>query len=115
MALTIKDLFATVIAAGAAYIAYANINGISIPMFENPRVGITVMLIAGLLTCAATGTPINEANKNIYIAISSALGVLAFLIFLWGVVTGNRAAITVMGIDIVLLWAITTFRHLFKL
>lgn len=115
MSLTIKDLIATIIAAGVGYTTYANINGISVPMFQNPRVGVFILLVVGIFSCAMTGTPVNEANKSMFITIASILGASAFVIFLWGVISGNRLAITLMGIDILALWAITTLRHLLKL
>ncbi len=114
MSLSIKDIIATIVTVGIAYVSYLTYQGVEFPITQNMRVWISIMFVAGLAVCAMTGTPVDQVKKNAMITIASVLGVLAMVIFLWGLITGSKTAVIIMGVDIIALWGVSTLRHMFS-
>jgi hypothetical protein len=103
MTLTWKDLITTLLAGGAigVYFLFTNNAG-------GYRIPILLLTFIGIAMCALSeGT---KGNK-VYIGIASALGILALVLAVYGLVTGAKIAFILLVGTILLLWLISTIRH----
>jgi hypothetical protein len=111
MGLTWKDLITTILAAGVFGIYYAMGKGIDLPVISGYRSAILVLGILGIAMCALSGGGGTAGGFNPFIAIISALGFAAFLLIIYGLITGAKIAFVLLSFTILAMWALATFRH----
>ena len=109
MALTWKDLITTILAAAVFGLYYAMSKGMSIPLVSGYRSAILVLLIVGMSMCAFSSANISQGNM--FIKVASILGIVAFALIIYGLITGAKIAFTLLTAIILLLWLIATMRH----
>ncbi len=109
MSLSWKDGVTTVLAALTGYVYWASANGKSLPWTDHPRWMIIILAIIGFSMCAlSTGATVGQ---NMYTTTAGILGVVSFLLIVYGLVTGSATSAHYLAIAILALWAIATLRH----
>ena len=111
MSLSWKDAAATFIVVTAAAITYAKVKGWQWPLVGSWRGATLVLLLLGLGACIVIGSG-TVPVKNSWTTAAAALGGLAFVLAILGVITGSKLAFFMHAADIFILWAVTTFRHI---
>jgi len=111
--LTIKDLVATLFAAATVGLYYAKDRAINLPLLNSNRASLIIVLILGLAVCAFSSTLNPNSWSNPWIIFAAVLGGLALLVAVIGLVTGAKVWFTSLVVIVVVLWLITTVRHLF--
>jgi hypothetical protein len=107
MALTRKDLIATVLTALAVFVFFATHEGWNVWLVgDSHRWAAGAIMLLGALTCGQ-GSPGNGALTKILATLGIVAGVLAVL----AIATGSLTPLSLLTVDIVLLWAVSTLRH----
>jgi hypothetical protein len=104
-----KDLTATLLTALAVLVFAATHEAWSIWLVgDSHRLAAGAILMLGIGTCAQ-----GEARKPGSARLLAALGVTALVLGAIAIATGSLTLLSLLVADIVLLWALTTTRHLF--
>jgi hypothetical protein len=107
MALTRKDLAATVLTALAVLTFAATHEGWNVWLIGGShRWAAGAIVVLGAFTCGL-GSPGKDAATKLLAALGIAAGALAVL----ALVTGSLTALSLLTADIVLLWAASMVRH----
>lgn len=107
MALTRKDLAATVLTALAVLTFAATHEGWNVWLIGGShRWAAGTMLVLGVFTCGL-GSPGKDAATKVLGVLGFAAGALAVL----ALVTGSLTVLSLLTVDIVLLWAASMVRH----
>lgn len=107
MTLTRRDLAATVLTGLVVLTFAAAHKGWDVWLVgDSYRWATAVILVLGVATCAL-GSPPEGANAKML----ATLGVLALVLGVLALVTGSLTALSFLVLDIVVLWAASTFRH----
>jgi hypothetical protein len=105
--LTRQDLEATALTALAALAFAATHQGWNVWLIGGShRWAAGAVLVLGAFTCGL-GSPSKDTATWILAALGIAAGVLGVI----ALITGSLTALSFLTIDIVLLWAASTFRH----
>jgi len=107
MALTWKDLIATVLAAGVLALAYVKFQGWQ-SWATAPRLGIVALALIGIGMCTLSSPAAGMGGWNVFL---SGLGVVALLIIVAGLILGQPWLYYALAGDIVVLWLLSTTRH----
>lgn len=116
MTLTVKDLFATLLAGGILGLWYVVNQGLNLPVVSGwgYRGGILLLAVAGIVMCAlATGA--TSQPTGLFKFVASALGIAAVGLIIYGLIVGTKTALILVAGVILALWVISTVRHLFGL
>ena len=106
-----KDLIGTIGTGIVAMIGYLNYKGLNITLISNNRWASAIMLVIGLVTCALSGR-VDNGLTGTYMSIMGAMGFITMLLGILGIITGNRSVVLAMVLAIILLWIITTLKHI---
>jgi hypothetical protein len=107
MALDRKDLAATGLTALAVSTFAATHQGWDVWLVgDSRRWAAVVISVIGLVACGL-GSPGKDAATLILVALGTAAGVLAAV----AIVTGSLTALSLLTLDIVVLWAASLARH----
>lgn len=113
MNLSIKDLKETILAVLAAGLYYAKMNNINLPIITSGyRIPIIILGAIGIVMCTVSGGGNPSTSGSIINTIISAAGVLAFIIIVYGVISGAKIAFTLLTIILLGMWLVSTLRHL---
>ena len=108
MALGRKDVSATVLTVLAVGAFAANHQGWGVPLVgDSVRWAAGAVILLGVLTCGR-GSPRNDAASK-WLGV---LGALALGLAVFAIVSGSLTVLSLLVVDIVLLWAGATMRHL---
>lgn len=110
MALSLKDLYTTLLATGVIGYIYAVMQQLHVPFVSNYRIGILLLAFAGILMCATGADPTLTGGWK---TVAGGLGMLAFVLTIAGLILGTQTALYALAAVIILLWALSTARHLF--
>jgi hypothetical protein len=107
MALTRKDLAATGLTTQVVLTYLATHRGWAVPLVgDSHRWAAGVILLLGILTCGQ-GSPSRSAVSM----LCGALGALALILAIVALVTASLTPLSLLVVDIVVLWAVSTFAH----
>jgi len=107
MALTRKDLSATLLTALVVLTYAATHEGWGVPLVGDSRRWATgVILLLGIAACGH-GSKVTGATMTLFALLGSLAAALAVLA-LW---TGSLTPLSLLVADVVLLWALSTVRH----
>lgn len=107
MTLTRNDAAAAALTALVVLVFVATHEGWDLPLVgDSHRWAAGVIAVLGIATCGL-GTP----DKGAATTLLAALGVLALPLAVLALVTGSLTPLSLLVVDIVLLWALSTLRH----
>jgi hypothetical protein len=107
MALTRKDLVATVLTALAVVVFAATHEGWNLWLVgDSHRWAAGVITLLGMLTCGL-GSP----GRGALTRVLATLGVAALVLAVAAFVSGSLTVLSLLVVDIVVLWALSLVRH----
>ena len=106
MRLTRRDGVATVMAGLVASVALAVTRSWDWPMLGSYRAGVI-----GWSMCIVGSSRTTYSFKGPFVVLASALGGLALLLVIVGLVTGTETPFLLLAVVIEILWLATTLRH----
>jgi hypothetical protein len=107
MGLTRKDLAAAVLTGLAAFVFLATHEGWNVWLVGGShRWAAAAITLLGGFTCGL-GSPGRDTLTKMLAALGIAAGVLSIL----AIATGSLTPLSLLTIDVVLLWAVSTLRH----
>jgi hypothetical protein len=107
MGLTRKDLSATVLTALAVLVFAATHEGWNVWLIGGShRWAAGAIALLGVFTCGL-GSP----GKDTATKVLAVLGIAAFVLAVLALVTGSLTPLSLLTLDIVLLWAASMIRH----
>jgi len=105
MILTRKDVVATGLTGLAVFVFVATHEAWNVPLVgDSHRWAAAVIMALGIGACSVGAKRVNSALFGV-------LGAAAFVFGLLALVTGWLTALSLLVADMVVMWAITTFRH----
>jgi hypothetical protein len=108
MRLTVKDAFAAGLTALVVLVFLATHEGWGIPLVGGShRWAAGAIMLLGIGTCGL-GSP----EKGRLSKLLATLGILAFALAVVALATGSLTPLSLLVLDIVVLWAVSTQRHL---
>lgn len=109
MTLTRKDAAATALTALVVLAFLAAHEGWGVPLVgDSRRWTAGVILLLGALTCGL-GSP--ASSRGLMMKTCATLGVAALVLAVLTIVTASLTALSLLTLDVVVLWAISTLRH----
>ncbi len=115
MHLSTRDLLATVLVGVAVVLYGAWLVGVAIPWFTDPSTVALGVLVLGIGASVSAVVPAFAEllhGSRAYMAAASAFGLVAFLAGLWAVAAKEPIGLAVLMAAILVLWAMSTWRHL---
>jgi hypothetical protein len=107
MTLTRKDVAATVLTALAVLVFLATHEGWGVPLAgDSHRFAAGAIFLLGSLTCGLGSPGKDGATKLLAI-----FGVAALVLAVLAVATGSLTPLSLLVVDMVALWAVSTLRH----
>lgn len=110
MAITIKDFLATILAGISAYIYYAQLNAIALPLVDSQRATILALAILGMIVCEY-GIP-SKYKISLPQTLLNVAGITLVLLTFISLISGKATINTYLTGVIISIWAIATFRHM---
>jgi hypothetical protein len=108
MTLSRKDLVATALTAVAVLAFLATHEGWNVWLVgDSYRWAAGVVVALGLVTCGLGSPGRGKATR-----LLATLGVLALILAVLALATGSLTPLSLLVVDIVVLWAVSTLRHL---
>lgn len=110
-----RDSIATLLVALAVVIYGAWALGLAIPALttvEVIAVGILVLGVGASISAVVPGFGELLHGSRTYLAATSLLGILALAGGIYAILTGEAIALAVLALATVILWALSTARHL---
>jgi hypothetical protein len=111
MRLTWRDGVATVLAGLVVAVALAVTRSWDWPLLGPYRAGVAALGAIGWSMCILGGPRTASSFKGPFVVFASALGGLALLLVIVGLVTGTQGPFIWLAVDIEVLWATTTLHH----
>ncbi len=114
MTLSWRDAIATLLVALGVVIYAAFALGQAIPGLESVAaiaIGILVLGIAASVSAVVPGFGALLHGSRMYVAGTSALGLIALGAGLYAIANGESAALAILALATVVLWALSTARH----
>jgi hypothetical protein len=115
MSLSWRDSIATILVAIGVVVYGAWVVGSEIPGFSEPAgvaIGVLVLGVAASISAVVPGFSELLRGSKLYLAAASALGVVALGAGVWTIAAGGAAAgLAVLVLATVVLWAMSTMRH----
>jgi hypothetical protein len=107
MALSRKDVAAAVLTSLVVLVFAATYQGWSVPLVgDSHRWAAGVILLLGMITCSLGAPTSSNVSKALGV-----LGVLAAVLGIWALITGSLVALSLLVIDVVVLFATATALH----
>ncbi len=107
MALTRKDLTATLLTALVVLVFFATHEGWNVWLVgDSHRWAAGAIMLLGSMTCGL-GSP----SKGRITKVLASLGAAALVLAVLALATGSLTPLSLLVVDVVVLWAISTFRH----
>ena len=107
MALTRKDLTATLLTALVVLVFAATHEGWNVWLVGGShRWAAAAIFLLGSMTCGLGSPSKDRATKFL-----AALGIAALVLAVVAIATGSLTPLSLLVVDIVALWAVSTFRH----
>lgn len=107
MTLGRKDVAAAALTALAVCTFFATHEGWNVWLVgDSHRWAAGVILLLGILTCSLGSPGHGRATR-----VLATLGVLALVLAVVALVTGSLTPLSLLVVDIVVLWAVSTLRH----
>ena len=109
MALTVKDLYATLFVAAGILLAVSVVEGWGWPMMNGVRMGIVALLLFGSFACTASGwaTP-NVKFTGPFMIGAILVGAVTLIAAVIGLFTDTMVFLEIVMAGLVVLWLITT-------
>ena len=110
-----RDVFATVLIGVAVLLYMAWAAGVAIPWLADVKpVALAVLLlgVAASMSAVVPGWDDLVHDWRLYFGAASLVGLVALIAGLWAIVAGEPAALGLMVLMTVVLWAMSTFRHI---
>jgi hypothetical protein len=110
-----RDVFATVLIGVAVLLYMAWAAGVAIPWLADVKpVALLVLLlgVAASMSAVIPGWDELVHEWRLYFAAASVVGLVALVAGVWAIVAGEPAALGLMVLVTVVLWAMSTFRHI---
>ena len=105
MTLTRKDAVATGLTGLAVFVFLATHQAWNVPLVgDSHRWAAAVIMALGIGACSVGATRVNSALFGV-------LGGAAFVFGVLALVTGSLTPLSLLVADMVVMWALTTFRH----
>jgi hypothetical protein len=111
MRLTWRDGVATVLAGLVVAVALAVTRSWDWPLLGSYRAGVAALGVIGWSMCILGGPRTASSFKGPFVVFASALGGLALVLVIVGLVTGTQGPFIWLAVDIEVLWATTTLHH----
>jgi hypothetical protein len=116
MKLTYRDAITTVLASLVVAVTLAVTQGWAWPLLGNPRAGIVAVAILGIAMCSIGTRSEDMATMEAFVhhpgmIVASALGAVALLLLIAGLIVGTETMLIPISGLLVLLWAVATIRH----
>jgi hypothetical protein len=111
MRLTWRDGVETVMAGLVVAVALAVTRSWDWPMLGSYRAGVGVLGVIGWSMCILGSSRTKSSFKDPFVVFASALGGLALVLVIVGLVTGTETPFLLLAVVIEILWTATTFRH----
>lgn len=110
-----KDIIATIVAIVVAFVMYAKLKGMDVPMLGSYRSAAIVLLILGIILCAMGSRPAAGQSfwSNPLTAVISILGIISLIAAIIAIAGNSRPAFISFASITLLMWLITTTKHLF--
>jgi|SRR5579872_1003650 len=109
MALTRKDLYATLLVAAGILLAVSVVEGWGWPLMNGVRMGIVALLLFGTFACAASGWATPDVKFTGPFMIAAVLvGALTVIAAVVGLFANTVVFLEIVMAGLVLLWLITT-------
>jgi hypothetical protein len=114
MNFTWKDIITTILVGGIAWVNYMMIKGVNLPILTNQRWGILLLGIVGIIMCALGSPPavVGSSESAPWMTAAGVLGVISLILIVVGLITGNRTIFVLLSGTILLLWLVSTTRHM---
>lgn len=111
MGVTRKDVTATLLTLLVVLVFLATYEGWSVPLVgDSQRWATGVIALLGMATCSL-GSPSQGLAKDTATKLLAALGITAVVLTVLALWTGSLVPLALLVTDIVVLWAVSTFRH----
>ena len=110
-----RDVFATVLIGIAVLLYMAWAAGAAIPWLADVQpVALFVLLlgVAASVSAVVPGWDELVHDWRLYFGAASVVGLVALIAGVWAIVAGEPAALGVLVVLTVVLWAMSTFRHI---
>lgn len=105
--MTRKDLTATVLTGLTVAVFFATREGWNVWLIgDSHRWAAGAILVLGMLACSQASPGERRMNRTL-----AMLGILALVLAILSLATGSLAALSLLVVDTVLLWAGSTLRH----
>ncbi len=115
MALTRKDLYATVFVAAGLLLALSVTQSWGWPLMSGVRMGILALGLTGMVACSASGWATDKVCfTSPFTIIGIVVGVIALGAAVIGLFANTMPYLVVMMAAIALLWAVTVVHRLFE-
>lgn len=111
MRLTWRDGVTTLLAGVVGLVYAAHALAWQWPVVEDARGATLVLGVVGLGMCIVGGSGGTIASRSRFTLAAGILGGAAFLLVVVGLITGWSLAVTLIAVDTLLLYAISTVRH----
>ena len=113
MRLTWKDATAALLIGAIVAVYVAFLNGTSLWLISSARGTTAAVLVLGTAGCAMRDlhAPGRSRSARVFLAVATALGVVALVAELIGLITGSTVALAVLVAGTIALWLIATVRH----
>jgi hypothetical protein len=107
MTLTRKDLAATLLTALAVLVFFATHEGWNVWLVgDSRRWSAGAIVLLGSMTCSLGAPGKDRLTKTLAV-----LGIAALVLGVLAIATGSLTPLSLLVADIVVLWAVSTFRH----
>jgi hypothetical protein len=110
-----RDVFATALIGIAVLLYMAWAAGVASPWLADVQPVALLVLVLGVAASVSAVVPGWDElvhDWRLYFGAASVVGLVAFIAGLWAVVAGEPAALGLMVLATVLLWAMSTYRHM---
>jgi hypothetical protein len=111
MRLTWRDGVATVMAGLVVAVVMSVTRSWDWPMLGSYRAGVGALGVIGWSMCIFGSSVAKSSFKGPFVVFASALGGLALVLVIVGLVTGTETPFVLLAVVIEILWVATTLRH----
>ena len=111
MKVAFKDATATLLAALAAVVALAVVNGWAWPLVTGYRAGTIALGVIGVGMCAIGSDYSTVRGLDKFVVVAGLLGVAVLGLVIAGLIWATATLFVWLAVTILLLWLVTTVRH----
>lgn len=108
--LTWKDGLTTILFAAAIAVMLAVTQAWGWPLLGSHRAGALLLGLLGLGMCAG-GAVEGRRRSRVYSTTMAALGSMALVLLIWGIIAGSEAVFLALGATIGVMWLASTIGH----